>query len=247
LKELPVSPSGPATRLAAHVRACRVGDQIILLDLHRSKYIGIGGRQMAALSSVVLGELDSRGEAPSVAATPSHEKWIRDLQSQGILVDATHAAPVRQAPGLPQPMTTMSTEGEEGPACFSWRDLWHLWWSTLMTSTWLRRHSLAEIARRVTALRVRHADQVVEPTEEALRAAVASYLHLRLFALTSHDRCLNDSLTLVHFLTSRGFVPRWVVGVRVHPFGAHSWVQCGGIVLNDVPERVRRFRPILVV
>ncbi len=80
-----------------------------------------------------------------------------------------------------------------------------------------------------------------------MRAAVAAYLRLRPFALTSHDRCLNDSLTLVHFLASQGLFPQWVIGVRVRPFCAHSWVQSGGVVLNDLPERVRAYEPILVV
>jgi hypothetical protein len=35
--------------------------------------------------------------------------------------------------------------------------------------------------------------------------------------------------------------------VTTRPFGAHSWVQDGTMVLNDQHEHVRGFRPILVV
>ena len=80
-----------------------------------------------------------------------------------------------------------------------------------------------------------------------MHAEAARYTRLRPFALTTYDRCLNDSLALIHFLATQGHFPRWVIGVRVQPFGAHSWVQSGDVVLNDLPENVRHYRPILVV
>jgi hypothetical protein len=64
---------------------------------------------------------------------------------------------------------------------------------------------------------------------------------------TAHDRCLHDSLTLVRFLATKRLFPRWVIGVRTRPFAAHSWVQSGPTVLNDVHEHARDYRPILVV
>lgn len=70
---------------------------------------------------------------------------------------------------------------------------------------------------------------------------------MRPLVITSHDKCLHDSLTLVHFLASEHFYPQWVIGVRTRPFAAHSWVQAGPLVLNDVHEYVRGFTPILVV
>jgi hypothetical protein len=118
--------------------------------------------------------------------------------------------------------------------------------ATWITSAWLRRRSLADIANRVVALRARHSYQG-GAAPDALRDAVGAYMRLRPFALTAHDRCLNDSLMLVHFLACQGIFPSWVIGVSVHPFCAHSWVQSEGVVLNDLPEHVRRYRPILVV
>lgn len=84
-------------------------------------------------------------------------------------------------------------------------------------------------------------------TAASVDAAAASYLRLRPFALTTHDRCLHDSLALIHFLTTRGLIAQWVIGVRLRPFGAHSWVQRGSVVLNDQPDHVRAYEPILVV
>jgi hypothetical protein len=39
----------------------------------------------------------------------------------------------------------------------------------------------------------------------------------------------------------------WIVAVKVHPFGAHSWLQYQGYVLNGTPTYVRAYTPILVV
>ena len=76
--------------------------------------------------------------------------------------------------------------------------------------------------------------------------AVSAYLRLRPLLFSARDRCLHDSLTLVTFLAAEGILARWVIGVRVRPFAAHSWVQHEGLVLNDQHERVRGYRPIFV-
>jgi hypothetical protein len=70
---------------------------------------------------------------------------------------------------------------------------------------------------------------------------------MRPLVITSHDKCLHDSLTLLRFLAAEKLYPSWVVGVRTRPFAAHSWVQSGDLVLNDTHEYVRGFTPILVV
>ena len=37
-----------------------------------------------------------------------------------------------------------------------------------------------------------------------------------------------------------------VLAVKLGPFAAHCWTQIGDQVLNDTPEEVARFTPILV-
>lgn len=242
-----VSPSHPRPRLAEHVRACRVGDQLIFLDLLQSKYIGVGGPQLAALSAAIAGRpaVDDAAEVPSNSALV--DEWIRRLRNRQLLSYAPPAEREREHPRPIEPIATLTTDDEDGEAAYDWRQLVRLWRATLVTNSWVRRRNLADIADRVAALRARHSNRTEGIETETMRAAVASYMHLRPFALTTHDRCLNDSLTLIHFLANQGLFPQWVIGVRVHPFGAHSWVQNGDVVLNDLPERVRRYQPILVV
>lgn len=80
---------------------------------------------------------------------------------------------------------------------------------------------------------------------EALLAPIArSFTGLDLLA-TRLDRCLPRSLALATFLAKSGFAPEIVFAVRLGPFAAHCWVECGGLLMNDRYERVRQFRPIL--
>ena len=55
------------------------------------------------------------------------------------------------------------------------------------------------------------------------------------------------SLALLDFLARRGVFADLVLGVKLNPFGAHSWVQTGPVVLNDAVDHVNAHTPILVV
>jgi hypothetical protein len=80
-----------------------------------------------------------------------------------------------------------------------------------------------------------------------LRALVSAFTRLRPLFYTLRSACLLDSLTMVHFLGAEGIHPDWVFGVKTEPFDAHCWVQHGEVVLNDAPDRVRQYSPILIV
>lgn len=244
---MPVLQPHPHLRIADHARACRVGDQMIFLDLRRSRYIGIGGPQLPALCAVIFGNSDA-GDLGKAASNPAHlDEWLHRLYRQRLLSDAPSTHPVREQPTAIEPVASLPVDDEDDSAHPEWPHLCRLWRATIVTAAWLRGCSLAGIADRVEALRARHPYRGDGLLANAMHAEAARYMRLRPFALTTHDKCLKDSLTLLHFLGTRGLFPRWVVGVRTHPFRAHSWVQSGTVVLNDLPERVRQYRPILIV
>ena len=244
---MPTRQPSSQARLAEHVRACRIGGQMILLDLRSSRYLGIRGPQLPRLAASLLGEPQA-DDAPATASEAAFvDGWLHRLGCQDLLADASIAACSRPDGPFIEPVASLSTDDEDRAAGLEWRHLARMWRATFVASSWLRRHSLEGIAARVHGLRDRHPARNDGPDAETMRRAAACYLRLRPFASTTHDRCLNDSLTLVHFLATQGLFPQWVIGVRTHPFGAHAWVQQGGLVLNDLHERVRRYRPILVV
>jgi hypothetical protein len=87
-------------------------------------------------------------------------------------------------------------------------------------------------------------------SRESTRALVHVFRHLRPLLMAGPDRCVLDSLALLKFLSLCHADLRsvsWVVGVQVRPWSAHSWLQRGDLVINDTPEKVRAYKPILVV
>ena len=238
------SPTQPEYRLADHVRACNVDGQVILLDLQRGKYIGTGGPLLSALASKIADwPVDASDEVP--AADDGIDRWIGDLRQQGLLVGTSAPMPERAA--LPSPLDSLSHGEHASSSGVQWRRLACLGYSAAITTHWLRRHSLATIARKVLRLRAVQSSAHVDGHAGDLRRASAWYLRSRPLVITAHDKCLHDSLTLLRFLAFEKQCACWVVGVRTRPFAAHSWVQSGSLVLNDTHEYVRGFTPILVV
>lgn len=58
-------------------------------------------------------------------------------------------------------------------------------------------------------------------------------------------KCLVRSFLRLRFLQRAGHDAAWVFGVRTWPFLAHCWLQVGDVVLDDWPERLTLYTPIL--
>lgn len=259
--------------LASHVRACECDGHVILLDLRRSRYLGIGG-----LASQVLAQRLQRwphvsehvGASLSSSATAD---LLHKLISQGLVVEATNAGTTNTDDSI-VPHTNLTGSIEEATSTIEldldlsqgltpdigkpYRATAHIRRSlrfvrsVASAACWIRCRSLQSIARDVARRRIRLRGPRAEGNEanaaiEAMKPALAAYDALRPFVFTARDECLLDSLALLNFLSHDGIAPRWVLGVRTGPFAAHAWVQEGQTVLNDQHEYVRQFRPILVV
>nr|WP_255719769.1 lasso peptide biosynthesis B2 protein [Pelomonas sp. P8] len=234
----------PTYRLADHVRACRVDDQVILLDLERSKYLGIGHARQAGLERAIIDWPAPAGTSQIPPPSADLNSYLKPLLDQGLLTDRGTARPQEATLPVPSESINAALTKQTRPQSL---DLLTLAWAAWRARIWMRRSSLADIACRVRRLRPRPLAASETLTVDAMHSAVSSYMGLRPFLFTSHDECLRDSLTMVRFLARKRLYPTWVIGVRIRPFAAHSWVQAGHLVLNDVHENVRRYTPILIV
>lgn len=232
-------------RLADHVRACLVDEQVILLDLNRNKYLAVGSPRLRGLAPVIDGWPAADPETEPPIAPAEADTLIAPLLTQGLLTREPASAAVSTP--LAEPVRSLDAEDLAHVPFTGWRRPARLLRSAVVTALWLRSRSLADIAAGLAARQVRMAGRHPHPGPRAIEDAVATYGKCRPFLLTAYDRCLHDSLTLVHFLAGEGLPATWIVGVRTRPFGAHAWVQRGAVVLNDQHEHVRRYRPILVV
>jgi hypothetical protein len=232
--------------LAPHVRACASDGQVILLDLRDSRYLGVGSAQSSALADRVEGWPRSPSSVAECANAAATTLLAASLLARGLLTDA----PSKQPPHATVQEATASLDADHDAANtgVGARRLAQFLRSAAVTTLWMRCRSLQAIATAVQARRERLQVSVSAASSlTAARTGTAIYERLRPFVFTAHENCLHDSLALVGFLASEGVFPRWVIGVRTRPFGAHSWVQMGATVLNDQHETVRQFRPILVV
>lgn len=242
---MPDAISPDRLRLASHIRACNCGRGVILLDLQRDRYLGVTESVSRALAGRVDGWPVHTGTAEDAETRQdAFADGARSLLSQGILTKHLSDPP----PMINLEDATASMDVEVSPAfrSFGTRRLLQFTTSVAIAAWGLRYRSLQTVAHLIAARRA----QLLMPEAESLqgmRSSVAAYEALRPFVFTAREKCLLDSLTLVTFLAKEGFAPRWVIGVKVGPFGAHSWVQCGKTVLNDQHAYVRQFRPILVV
>lgn len=232
-------------RLADHVRACHVDGQVILLDLKRDRYIGVGGPFLPALSTRITDWPLGGPPAVGPASPGAVDQWIGNLRHQGMLTDASTATPRRAS--IAEPQQSLAAIDEPHWRGIQWRRVASISYATLTVGLWLRRLRLAEIVNRVERHRSATAPASAEGTAELLQDLARWYLHTRLLVTSAHDECLRDSLVMLRFLSLQGLFPQWVIGVRTRPFRAHSWVQSGSLVLNDLHETVRGYTPILVV
>lgn len=236
---------GSALRFADHVRACALSDQVVLLDLRRSKYLSIGLAHWERLSG---------GADPAADGDPCQGFVVRDsdarlvdpLLRQGLLTRAPAQRHHRVLPPLPQPTDALDVHGSMPCSAVGAGRTLRIAGATAWAAAMLRFRSLQHIAGRIERRAVL-SDTPHARDEARLNDAVAAFVALRPFLLTARDRCLHDSLALAACLAGEQVACRWVIGVRSRPFAAHAWVQAGGLVLNDLHENVRRYRPILVV
>lgn len=237
----------PKLRLAPHVHACRSNDQVILLDLRRDKYLGVAGPQMRALE----GAVDGWPNGPIVenlhVSSADLGAVTKTLLLQGLLTDRSAACDRLPTVSVPEAIASFGDEETTHGVRIGPRRLFWFLQSVSAASASLRWRSLLSVVRAVAVRRTRLAENPEPIPLDAARNAVAAYETLRPLVFTSRDKCLFDSLALVNFLAHERIFPRWVIGVKTGPFGAHSWVQSEGIVLNDLHEHVRKFTPILAV
>lgn len=57
--------------------------------------------------------------------------------------------------------------------------------------------------------------------------------------------CLERSLVLYYKLKRKSVPVSLRLGVRAYPFAAHAWVELEGSPVNEIPDRLKDFAPIL--
>lgn len=234
--------------LKPHVHLCITDDHVVLLDLQRDKYIGIGPSQTEMLASKVKG-------------WPGHAEWsvkqmpdgsvpadgsLAKMLENGMLTTDPAIGKEAQPLAMPRPETTLTEadlEARPNPTCGQIANFLSASVTARLSLRWRPIHA---VVARTQRRKKRHAAVAGLDVAKA-RELVDAFLYLRPLLFGARDECLYDSLALIEFLARYEIFPTWVFGVQTRPFLAHSWVQHKDIVFNDTPDYVHRFTPILAI
>lgn len=227
--------------LAHHAYVCRSGELTIILDLRRDKYLALDPASSSALKDLVAGwpkDLCGLGRPPDADV----EELTADLRQQGLLTVDSHAGKAVDPMPFKGVIDSLIDDDPRKRPEVNVRQIAQFLRASTTAALLLRLRSLEHVVNRNRTRKARLYDNDVH----RLNALVSAFEALRPFFFTSKDACLFHALALCEFLALNGLHADWVFGVRTPPFSAHCWVQHGTSVLNDIPDRVRRFRPIMI-
>ena len=236
--------------LPAHIYACRVSGGTVFLDLHRNRYLGVGETETQVLRQYVANWKDTG---------PTLECDSLDEAAAARILDALSARVLLQPEGKRlrpfSPTSIGLQEARLGLDTFQASsrpirilDSWRFLRSCLWAHYALRRSSLYEVARAVEHFMQADGDSMSSPADlTKIRQCVRIFRRLQPYVFAAHGRCLFQALALARFLQYYRVPALWIIGVRVRPWAAHSWVQQGDLILDGTPESVREYTPILAV
>lgn len=234
----PTSAPSVGYALPDHVRMCIADDVAVFLDLRRNRYFGLDARQTPTLTLLLS------GHEPLASPTTQARTLAAFLSERQLLVPCNTACMTAQPAALPRPRISVGRQIAH-PVRLTPRLVWRFLESAHWSRQRLRHDSLHAIAHQLN----HDSRALVAPgsadTQNMIELALA-FRRIRPFAFAARDQCLLHALTLVRFLINCQMPASWVIGVRIHPWRAHSWVQYGEYVLDATPEHVSEYTPILV-
>lgn len=96
---------------------------------------------------------------------------------------------------------------------------------------------ISRTGRRASRRRQEIGADEVDSIFQAVQRANRIYYRRRL-------DCLPKALAMYRFLRLHGIPAELCVGVKKYPFSGHAWVEFDGRILDEKPDRVRRYTPI---
>lgn len=236
--------------LAPHLYVCPTHDGVVLLDLRHDNYLGLGIVETCALAQIVPG-WPVHPDAAMGSLMPSVTQSIDVAErcvAEGVLVrEASKGKPATPVLLTNAPTLTELGRDEEHRRPITMSDVLNFACAWTSAAYALR---FSEIERTVKSVeeRRRHHSRAQAHFDSQRAAELTSVFHrIKPYVFTAENRCLLHALALVNFLACYEVFPMWVMGVKLRPFTAHSWVQYDRFTLDSTPEEVCSYTPILAV
>ncbi|MET3711766.1 hypothetical protein ABIC65_002475 [Sphingomonas trueperi] len=208
----------------ANISWCRCAGQAVFLDLEGDRYFCLPEPLGAIFQRWAAGEaIDRDAHAALVAAGVA-------------CADPKHRP---QAVSFPAAARDLAHAGADRA---TWNSVQAIF-GQLRAKHWLQRRPLAKILRGLPTPPA----PAPRSSEEASLQAIAGAFVTSAMVLRTADQCLPRAIGAARLCWQRGLEAALILGVRLHPFAAHSWVQSGDAVVVGDLEQVRLYTPILVV
>ena len=208
---------------------CRLGERYMFLDLASDRYFCLRGHAEAAFAraynGLILSALDQQFLTKAGILVPEGGLPIRECHTSPAVDDFAPA---------------------DMPRAKAWQLICGLVLNTAAGAQ-LKTFGLARTIRRLARRKTRAAGIPTGCDEPQRLLSIATGVLSANRLLGAQGRCLPNSLALAHRLLTHGIAPELILGVKLAPFEAHAWVQCGRWILGDACENTRKFTPILVV
>ena len=206
---------------------CLTGEQAVFLDLAADRYFALSPQKTAALSAC-LNEDRSQDLDPA----------MRYFLDEGILVPQSAERAEADLPDIMLP-------ARDAPP---WRPRSIRPGSVARAMAVLLASRLKQKFRPATLF----ADGLDSRWSKAKSGhACGADIHDLIEAMARAERllpvklnCVSRTRALKHFLKGQGIDSDMIVGVRLHPFSAHCWLQVGDMVLNDTLEGIAPYTVI---
>lgn len=206
-----------------------VAGRPIFLDVRRDRYLALD--PLAEASFIRLCAPGS----PPIAEGPDFARLV----ATGLFARSDEWKPL-------SPAAIQIPDRQLPPARASWRallDVPEIWLLLRQSRRDLASGALETCLAALKAHR-REAGRAITP---AATAALATRFQKARALVPITPSCLQDSLALGRWLARRGACPAIVIGVKLDPFAAHCWVQTPDLIINDAPDIVSPFTPVLVI
>ena len=217
-----------AVALRPGLSFCTAGDQVVFLDLCEDRYFQVHGELTAEVRRFLCSRNPRTEDFPRLLKAGILRRGERSLA----------AAEMQLTVARRRPRSLSQGRGDAIEIAFALI-------SEVRVRRALRSGGLHKMVEELIDRRQRIGSPV-SPDDPGPSRVIRSFEAAKLFRSPA-NLCLSRSIAMVQRLASFGCRAQLVMGVRVSPFAAHSWAQFDDLVLNDTPEEVARFEPILVV
>lgn len=226
-----------------HIYACVINRKLVLLDLENDVYIFINSEELSRIAPYIVSPLfKSPANSDPEPDLYLVQSILDRMREKDIITADISLGKVLEAPNVASPRSFFEELQTSDWPKIKWHHILLAIISGIHALILMKVFSLSSIINSINRINPKHNRVNHEFIIELSRI----YYQLRPF-LPKSRVCLYDTLSFFHFCKFYGIRPQVVFGVSPEPFEAHCWAQIDDIILNDTPQYVNYFTPIMAI